>query len=64
MQVEAGGGQIDRADVGRGGTVRVKAGGIGALALVAVQIELDGDAFANRAAVMHAVGAVTQPAAR
>src|SRR5262249_48855308 len=55
VQIDSGRGQVDRADIGRRGTVDVKTGGIGAFALIVVQVELDGYALAYTGATKAAV---------
>ena len=57
-------GQVDRADVGRRGAVRVEAGRVDAFALVAVEVELDGHALGDAAGAAGVVRAVAEAAAR
>src|SRR5262249_47381280 len=64
VQVDAGGRQVDGADVGRRRAAGVEAGGIDAFAFIAVKVEFDGHAVGNAAGAADVVGTVTQAAAQ
>ena len=63
MQVDAAWGQVDGADVGGSDAAGVQAGRVDALALVVVQVELDGRAVDDAAGAAGVIRSVTQAAA-
>src|SRR5947208_17170433 len=63
MQVDAARGQVDGADVGGSDAAGVQAGRVDALALVVVQVELDGRAVDDAAGAAGVIRSVTQAAA-